>query len=809
MSAEQLPCTLDDLSEMSEDHLEWNVLLDRIAATCASSVGAERVRALRPFASLSSARDRIDQVREALEAADQDLSIPRMPLPMVLPQLERIRRGGVASGPELRNVIRFLELSRQLRGYARTLRDQWPHLAHVLESDPALDRLEARLDAAITIDGSVADAASSELLRARRRVEAIRQSVVKVLAGLVERYAEVLRDRTYVERDQRYTLPVRADAHLRVPGIVLGSSGSGNTLYVEPREVTDLGNQLRLAEVQVEREVARVLAELSQLLEQSADLVLLAHEACVEADVLGALVGFARATDGSIPELCSDPVVSLKQMRHPLLALAQLPVVPNDMSLRGGTALVLSGPNAGGKTVVLKCLGLAVLMAQSGLPLPSAPGSKVGWFSLVLSDMGDAQSIPQSLSTFSAHVSHLASLLRYATDRTLILLDEVAAGTDPDEGSALAAALLEALIDKQAAVAVTTHYERLKELAARTEGFVNASVGFDLDSFIPNFRLLPDTPGPSTALAVARRFGIPEVVVDRARSLLERPAVDREEVLARLHADRKALEEARRDAEGERARQRELSARLTSEIEAAKDRQRSRLARESDELFDEIRSARAELRRLRASLSEKSATQQSVRRAERSVDQVARHLALGGRIAEHIRPSSTASAPVAQRLSPGMHVRVRRLGAVGTVLEAEHRGQVRIQVGSLRMSSPVEELDLIDGRPPAQPVRPAKRSTDRKLSPGLSGVTEVLRTSDNTLDIRGLRVDEAEAEVDGFIDQLLRTRNTYGFVLHGHGTGALKSAVRSHLAASKHVVRSRPAEPGEGGDAFTVLWIEG
>jgi DNA mismatch repair protein MutS2 len=432
----------------------------------------------------------------------------------------------------------------------------------------------------------------------------------------------------------------------------------------------------------------------------------------------------------------------------------------------------------------------------------------VGWFSLVLSDMGDAQSIPRSLSTFSAHVSHLASLLRYATDRTLILLDEVAAGTDPDEGSALAAALLEALIDRQAAVAVTTHYERLKELAARTEGFVNASVGFDLDSFIPNFRLLPDTPGPSTALAVARRFSIPEAVVDRARSLLERPAVDREEVLARLHADRKALEEARRDAEGERARQRELSAQLISEIEAAKDRQRSRLARESDELFDEIRSARAELRQLRASLSEKSATRQSVRRAERSVDQVARHLALGGRIAEHIRPSSTARAPVAQRLSPGMQVRVRRLGAVGTVLEAEHRGQVRIQVGSLRMSSPVEELDLIDGRPPA-PARPAKRSTDRKLSPGLSGVTEVLRTSDNTLDIRGLRVDEAEAEVDDFIDQLLRTRDTYGFVLHGHGTGALKSAVRSHLAASKHVVRSRPAEPGEGGDAFTVLWIEG
>jgi DNA mismatch repair protein MutS2 len=398
--------------------------------------------------------------------------------------------------------------------------------------------------------------------------------------------------------------------------------------------------------------------------------------------------------------------------------------------------------------------------------------------------------------------------LHHATDSTLILLDEVATGTDPDEGSALAAALLEALIDRKAAVAVTTHYERLKELAARTEGFFNASVGFDLNSFVPNFRLLPDTPGPSTALAVASRFGIPSAIVDRARSLIEQPAVDREQVLARLHADRRALDEARRDAETERARQRELSARLALEVETAKDRERNKLSRESAELFEEIRDARAELRQLRAQFRGAAATRDAVRRTERSVDQVARHLAVGSRLAENTRPSPTASTPVTQPLCPGMQVRVRRLAAVGTVLESVHRGQVKIQVGSLRLSSPIEELDLIDARPRAQPARASGRSDKAALGPASPTPDEILRTSDNTLDVRGLRVDEAEAEVDGFIDQLLRTRSTYGFVLHGHGTGAPKSAVRSHLAASRHVLRSRPAEPAEGGDAFTVLWLE-
>lgn len=806
------PCALDDLLELSRRHLEWDELLGRVAQGCHSRLGMDRVRAMRPLESLPVALDRLDRCREALEASEQDAPIPRTPLPAVLLPLERIRRGGIATGTELRDVVRLLELSRQLRSYARSLRARWPSLVGALDSDPRLDQLESDLDQAINIDGTVADSASPELGRARRQVTTLRQSVIRVLAELADRYAEVLRDRSYVERDQRYTLPVRADAHLRVPGIVLGSSGSGSTLYVEPREVTDLGNQLRLAEVEVERQVARVLAELSRGVSEFSDPLLAAHEACIEADVLGALVAFAGATDGSIVELTPDPVVSLRQMRHPLLALSGSPVVPNDLSIRAGSALVLSGPNAGGKTVVLKCLGLAVWMAQSGLPVPAAAGSKVGWFEPVLSDMGDAQSIPQSLSTFSAHVSHLASLLPHAGKPALVLLDEVAAGTDPEEGSALAAALLEALIERGAAVAVTTHYERLKELAAHTEGFINASVGFDLGTLTPNFRLVPDLPGPSTALAVAARFGIPQTVVERARSLVDRPAVDREELLAKLSAERKLLEQARHEAEAEAARQKQLSATLAAQVEAAKTRDRKKVARESEELFEEVRDARDELRRLRETLRGAEVTRELVRRAERSVDQAARPLAVGGRIAEQLRSAESTSAADfarAEQLEPGMRVRVRRLGATGTVLEAAHRGQVRIQVGSIRLSSPLGELELIDPIPQVpKPAGGGHSAKAPKLARFGASSPETLRTSDNTLDVRGLRVDETEDQVDAFIDQLLRSHLSYGFVLHGHGTGALKSVVRSHLKTSRLVARSRPAEPGEGGDAFTVLWLE-
>ncbi|MBN1607916.1 MAG: Smr/MutS family protein [Polyangiaceae bacterium] len=801
-----------ELAERTSAHLEWRVLLDRMALECATGAGRERVCALRPLASFETAEQRLGVCREALEAADEDSLIPRVVLPDVAAILERTRRGGLASGTELRAVTTMLERSRALRHYARAARERRPKLAAVLDSEPALDRLEAELTSAIGPDGSVADAASSELARARRQTSETRRSLTGAMSQLASRYAEVLRDRAYVERDGRYTLPVRADAHLRVPGIVLGSSASGGTLYVEPQEAVELGNRLQLAEARVEREVARVLAELSGHLESAADALDRAHEACIDADVLRAIVHFARAADARVPTLCPQPRLSLRRMRHPLLVAGRAQVVPNDIELGPGIALILSGPNAGGKTVLLKCMGLAVWMAESGLPVPADEGSVVGWFDPVLSDVGDAQSIGQSLSTFSAHVSLLAQFVASAGPRTLVLLDEVAAGTDPDEGSALAAALLEELVARGAAVAATTHYERLKELASRTEGFVNASVGFDVATLTPNFKLVIGTPGPSTALAVAGRFGVPEHVVEHARALLGRPAIAREQLIEQLALEREALARARSEAEQELQEQRRLTAGLQANVTQAREKERRKLAGEASVLTDEVRDARAELRRARDLLRTQETTRGMLSEAQRAIDSAASHVAIGSRIDQRVRPRDTGRVdrpPTEAELLPGARVRLTALGAVGTVTEAPHRGQVRVQVGSVKLLSSLPELRLVDAPTSPEPRPSPRRRTSDRAHAELRSAPDTLRTSDNTLDVRGMRADEALDELDVFVDSLLRSNERYGFVLHGHGTGALKLAVRRHLASMKLVARSRAAEPDEGGDAFSVFWFEG
>lgn len=804
--------TPEELGQRTAGHLEWHALLARVALECATNAGRERIGALEPCASFDVAQERLTVCREALEAADEDALIPRVVLPDVAAILERTQRGGVATGAELRAVATMLDRSRALRHYARAQRERRPKLAALLDSDASLDRLEADVTTAIEPDGEVADAASSELTRARRQTFEIRRALTAVMTQLVTRYAEVLRDRTYIERDRRYTLPIRADTHLRVPGIVLGSSASGGTLYVEPQEAVELGNRLQLAEAHVEREVARVLAELSRRLESVADALNYAHEACIEADVLRAIIHFARAVDARVPELSPEPILSLRRMRHPLLLWGQGEIVANDIELRTKTALILSGPNAGGKTVLLKCMGLAVWMARSGLPLPVEDGSVVGWFERVLSDVGDAQSIPQSLSTFSAHVSLLACFLASADARTLVLLDEVAAGTDPDEGSALAAALLQELVARGAAVAATTHYERLKDLAAHTGGFINASVGFDVTTLTPSFKLVVGTPGPSTALAVAARFGVPESVVEQARALLGRPAIAREQLIEQLAAERQALAVARSEMAEELEEQRRLSAELAVHVAQTRERERRKLAGQASELSDEVREARAGLRRVRDLLRAPDPTREKLNQAERAIDGAASHVALGSRVAQYIRPQESARhdrPPAEEELRPGARVRVTMLGTVGTVVEAAHRGQVRIQVGSIKLLSSLGELRLIDApNSPAPRAAPRPRATGRSR-PELRSAPETLRTSDNTLDVRGLRVDEALDELDAFIDSLLRQNERHGFVLHGHGTGALRTAVRRHLASMKIIARSRPAEPDEGGEAFSVFWFDG
>jgi DNA mismatch repair protein MutS2 len=803
--------TMDPTTERA---LEWPALLERVAERCVSRPGTAQVLATEPCETLEEARSLAQRTAEVVALDALGEALPVRDFPDVTEPLARAVKSGTLTGGELVGVARLLGVSRVVRRFAGDRRDRFPALYVAVASDERLDQLEAALNAAVDPDGSVSDGASPVLREARARAREAREALKEQLEGCLRTHADLLSGRYYTERDGRYVLPVRSDAHLRVEGIVLGASASGGTLFVEPREATAQGNRLKLRLAEVEREELRVLAELSEKVARNAEAIERALDANIEADRLAALALFARATKANVVVPSADDRIELREVRHPLLAAAGVSVVPNDVRVQGGRALVISGPNAGGKTVALKCLGLAVWMARSGIPVPAAEESHVGWFTQVLADVGDEQSLERSLSTFSAHVTRLAEIVRRAAPGTLVLLDEVASGTDPEEGAALAAAVLEAITARGAAAAVTTHYERLKELAATPGALENASVSFDFERMEPTFRLTLGVPGPSSALAVASRFGLDRAVLERAHALLPDRAREREVAVRQLEAERVGLERERAELRGELA----LAAAARAELERDKERALAaadaELGREARELTALVRAARNDVRQARERLRKPDLDAASLRDTERSVSRAAAHVALGGTLEQHQRTAELGSAKrtETQQSKPvdlaafvaGATVRLKKLGTLATLEGPPERGSVRVRAGAVKLTLSLDDIELTNQklRSRAAPGTPRPKS---KLGGGT--LAAAVRTGTNTLDLRGTRVDEALDRLDGFLDVMMGEGESVGFVLHGHGTGAMKAAVREHLGSSAYVEHSRSAESDEGGDAFTLFWL--
>ncbi|MEZ4228917.1 MAG: Smr/MutS family protein [Polyangiaceae bacterium] len=814
---------IQELHERALSDLEWPILCSELAQLCASDAAQQRLRELTPEPTLELAATRARLSQAAIDAEQSDAALPRVTTPDVLDALDGITRQRVLAGPDLLKILLLLRDAGALRRFAQSQRAAREELAAALDSAPELSGLEQELERCLEADGTVSDSASSELARARSLVRDRRRELTTRLQRLVNKHGDKLAGGYYAERDGRYVLPVRSDSHGTIDGIVLGSSGSGATLYVEPRELVDLGNKLRIAEADAEREEARVLARLSAHASELGLELSVAREALLEAEHLIAMTRWAAKVSGLVfppgsGTQSSGPSIELVAMRHPLLAAGEEPVIANDIRLRAGHALVISGPNAGGKTVALKCLGLAALMVRAGVPIPAAPGSSVGFFTEVLSDIGDDQSLALSLSTFSGHVRNLASMLDIARRTqhddagagTLILLDELAAGTDPDQGAALATAVLEALAEARAAVAVTTHYEALKELAARDERFENASVGFDMTKLEPTFELRLGIPGPSSALAVAARFGMPTSVVERAKTLLPEQRLLRDELLDTIERQRQEAARALSSAKALELETQVNRNKIQAETLATAKRERDRLEREARELTQAVRQARADLHQVSQRLRAQELSQRDLKALEKTVDSAGRQLGVGGRLDQATRGAPGGAAPSADQLGLGTRVRVLPGGQVGEVAEPPVRGKLRVRVGSLTLLCKLADVRLATGN---DSQVSSTRNTARVKAPKFTRSPseprdEVLLRHDGiTLDLRGMRVDEALDEVDRFADGLLQRGEPAGFVLHGHGTGALKQAVRDHLRAGAAIARSRAAEREEGGDAFTVFWV--
>jgi DNA mismatch repair protein MutS2 len=775
---------------------------------------------------LSFGETRDEVVRDLTEAEEastlrrdgQPLGISEVP--DVGEALGRLRVGGALAPGELRDVMRALSAARALRRSLNARRTTCPALYAACSTDPTLDDVEGELTRSFEDDGTLKDSASPRLRELRSEYQASRARMLSRLEDLMGRYEGVLQDRFVTEREGRYVVPVRSDAHERFPGIVHATSGSGSTLFVEPRAVVPMGNRLKVLEADVAREELAIYARLSSLLHDVLSSLEAAAVALARADLRAATAELAFDLELTFPILADSATMDLKDARHPLLLLDALPpggdpdrtarekVVPSDLAIGTGHAVVVSGPNAGGKTVALKAMGLAALMVRAGLPIACREESRIGLFDVVLTDVGDDQNLTKSLSTFSAHVQNLASILGETRPGALVLLDELAGGTDPREGEALAAGVLDSLCARGGAVVVTTHYEGLKALALADDRFMNASVGFDLQTMTPTFRLALGIPGSSSALAVAARFGMPPTVIERASRFLTREDHNFETLVKQLDTERAALELARRAAESREKAAHEAKTRLDEEIAAAMDREKRLLSKEAEALLAGLRRAKDDLRAAQARLRTKKVDEPGLREASRAIDRVAAQASLGGELEEL---TMRGMEPTRARVRPedvrrGAKVFVPKLRAEAEVLEVSPSGQVRVAIGPMKLSVAMEELRAAD-EPAA--TREVRRATAHKAAAydGNASMSAPIQTSDNTCDLRGLRADDAVAMATSFLDRSLNEGRRVAFLIHGHGTGALRESIRKDLEASPYVANFRPGESGEGGDGVTVVWM--
>ncbi|HVH97852.1 MAG TPA: Smr/MutS family protein [Enhygromyxa sp.] len=707
-------------------------------------------------------------------------------------------------------------------------------------SQPAIDEvpsLLAELDRSIDRRGeepTIAAEASPALAQARKAVRAARQALLAKADRLLRNpaIATSLRDNYWTERDGRVVLPVRSDSlgAVRERGAIIhGSSGTGQTFFVEPATLVEDNNAVREAELSAAEEERKVLRALSAKVAAVADTLRGMQRACVAFDLMRARYTFGAELDAVIPRLATESGserIELRAARHPLMLVDGVDVVPNDILLERGHALVISGPNAGGKTVALKTLGLFALMAGAGLALPCQGSPTIPVFRQIITDVGDDQSIAANLSTFSAHIGHVRAALEAAErdgQGTLVLLDEVAVGTDPEQGAALAEAILVGLVDAGATVVVTTHYDRLKLLAtqpATQARFHNAAVGFDLQRMRPTFRLSLGVPGSSSAIAVARRLGLPDAVLSMAERLLGDEGVKIDELLRDIEAERQSLARTRERLEREQQRlanrDQEVRQRERRILEGVRSRKAKAYAAAVEQLHAlerELKDKRRDLRRVAPEHADQLPTRAEFADAARVL---AEHRAAELAELEAEREDQRIEP---RKLEVGAKVRVLSMNQEGEVVALQGTPPKRavVQLPNLRTTVKVSDLGL----PP--PERPSARIKPGKAAPILdfkAAVREQAATHfgdapvpvkagiDNTCDVRGQRYEDAQERVADFVADALGRDQDVVLILHGHGGGALKKAVRELLSRLRTVKRQRPGLTQEGGDGVTVAWLE-
>jgi DNA mismatch repair protein MutS2 len=810
---------------MNKKHLntlEFPQIRSNLAKHTSFSAGKELALALEPTPVFVEVEQRLQETREARYLLDAHGGVSLGGVHDIRTLAQNARRGAILQPLDLLDIHSTLRVGQRVRRILTRLDDEVPLLANIAARIEPCESLMDEIGRCVNDQGEVVDHASPKLARIRREMRTAHDRLLEKLNRFIAnpRNASYLQEALITQRGGRYVIPIKAEFRGRIPGIVHDTSASGASLFIEPLSAVEMGNQWRQLQIEEEKEIERILAELSAQVADLSEELAWSVQALAELDLAMAKARYANALTATEPKLIpfrvrssmfeakssrrhrderssvgggtlhSGPMLDLRQARHPLLDPQK--VVPIDVHLDDETfALVITGPNTGGKTVSLKTVGLMSVMTLSGLHLPVGEGSALPVFEGIYADIGDEQSIEQSLSTFSSHLTNIVSILKQANERSLVLLDELGAGTDPVEGSALARAILSHLLERRITTMVATHYSELKAFAHTTPGVQNASLKFDLETLSPTYQLQIGLPGRSNAFAIARRLGLGADIVNVAQALVSPEELKTESLLAEIQQAHREAIAARDEAMLAQRRLAEQERRLAARL-AATDAERvtilgearAQARRELDELRQEIEELRAELvgRARQSDLTEEWLTQARTRLTEKE-EQVAPP--------PPPRPSEEEALP--GEIAVGHTVWIAGLGTTGEVTGLDG-DSAEVQIGSFGVRVQRSELER---------RAPAKRDEPRQ--PGvLAGPPPSPRVE---LDLRGQRVEEILPQVDKYLDDAFLAGMPFVRIIHGKGTGALRKAVRDQLRGHPLVKSYRAGKEGEGDTGVTVAYL--
>ena len=782
--------------------LEFEAALGLVAARAAGALGAARILARRPVADVDAIRAELARVAEVMALFRRGDRLLAAPVPELRSAAARLRvEGGVLESPDLLAVRKTLSAAREVSADLDRVREHAP-LSHRLRAELPPKAIERRLVDSVDEDtGELLDTASPALAAARREIQSARDRLLKKLDGVLRSLdAQAIPTGASVTvREGRYVIPVRRDSRQRPDGIVHDESASAGTLFLEPSAAVELGNALRAAIAEEQREVLRVFRELTELLRPERERLLACHEMVVAIDDLVARARYAHAVGAEVPE-AHEPggELALRGARHPLLLDRLEDVVPFDLILQpDARTLLVSGPNTGGKTVLLKTAGLAALLVQSGIVPPLGAGSRIPVFRRVFADIGDHQSLAADLSTFSAHLVLLRRVLTEADSATLVILDEVGSGTDPAEGAALAAAALRSLTARGTVTLATTHLGALKTLAARADGVVNGSLHFDTATLSPTYRFQLGVPGRSYGLAIARRLGIDPGVLAEAEAEVPEAERSLESLLASVEERDRDLRARLEQLDAAEEDSRALAERLSAREALMKDReetleQQARTAerRAREAAREHLLGARTEVEAALAQAAQ-ATTEEAQREARRAVEEAIRR---EGDAIEQLDSAAAAATVVTAPLVVGRRVRTAA-GAVGRIAEVRADGKLVVTAGAMRM---------VVARDRVEPVAESAAAERHAASP----MVEPVVASDDApmeIDLRGFRAEEAEMATMAAIDAAVIAEHPHLRIIHGMGTGVVRDRVRRVLQQDRRVARFDFAPRAQGGTGATVV----